>query len=299
MSSEQLPHLETFLKVADQSSFTAAAQALGLTQAAVSQRIHALEGALGLALFRRSGGRVLLTDAGQRLHPYAQRILALHQEARVQVTRGKSAITGELALGASSIPSEHLLPAILSNFQTRYPHVQVRSVMTHTRDVLRQLELGQIQLGMVGRREDGPHLDYRCLGADELVLVVLAEHSWGRRRRVSLAELCHHPLILCEPGSGSRNSLEQALVEAGRSLDDFDIVAEVKDSEAVKEAVLRGLGGAVLSTAAVKQELKAGQLHALQINDLSLKREMFAVRDQRRVLSVPAQLFLDLAEAGT
>src|SRR5262245_34666891 len=86
MRGDQLPHLETFAEAAERNSFTAAARILGLTQAAVSQRIQALEQALDVPLFRRQGGHVLLTEAGQRLYPYAQRILALHREAIQQVT---------------------------------------------------------------------------------------------------------------------------------------------------------------------------------------------------------------------
>src|SRR5207245_1254079 len=105
--------LETFAKAAELSSFTAAAQALGLTQAAVSQRVQALEQALGVPLFDRRGGRVLLTEAGHRLYPYVQRIFALHQEACQEVTCRKAPLVGELSLAASSIPGEHLLPDLL------------------------------------------------------------------------------------------------------------------------------------------------------------------------------------------
>ena len=113
-AGEQLPYLETFSKAAELSNFTAAGKALGMTQAAVSQRIHALEQALGVALFRRRGGRVLLTEAGQKLYDYAQRILDLHREARREVSGHETPVGGELLLAASSIPGEHLLPALLS-----------------------------------------------------------------------------------------------------------------------------------------------------------------------------------------
>src|SRR5262249_4957122 len=127
---EQLPYLETFSKAAELSNFTRAAQALNLTQAAVSQRVQALEKPLGVALFRRQGGRVFLTEAGQRLYPYAQRILALHREACQEVVGLSSPIAGELLLGASSIPGEHLLPALLSVFHQRQGGIQVRASVT-------------------------------------------------------------------------------------------------------------------------------------------------------------------------
>src|SRR5439155_21263159 len=129
MADEQLPNLETFAKAAELSSFTAAARALGLTQAAVSQRIQALEQMLKGHLFHRQGGHVLLTDAGRRLYGYAQRILALHREATNDITGRDTPLTGELTLAASSVPGEHLLPALLASFQERHAHVQVRATV--------------------------------------------------------------------------------------------------------------------------------------------------------------------------
>lgn len=296
MTVEQLPHLETFAKAAELSSFTAAAGALGLTQAAVSQRIQALEQVLGVSLFRRRGGRVLLTDAGRGLYPFAQRILALHQEARAEVTGQKLPVAGELSLAASSIPGEHLLPALLSEFGRKYPHIQVRATAGDSLAVLRQVEQGQVHLGLVGRRGDSPHLEFRAFACDQMVLVVPPGHCWARRRRVTLRELAGQPLILREAGSGSRWCLEQALAQTGRSLRDLRVTLELGSNEAIKEAVLRGIGTAVLSMHAIAKEIKARQLHAIQVPELALKRDIFVVWDRRRVLPIPARIFLDLLE---
>jgi DNA-binding transcriptional LysR family regulator len=296
MSPGQLPYLETFAKAAELNSFTAAARALGRTQAAVSQRIQALEQALGVTLFRRKGGRVYLTDAGRRLHPYAGRILELHQEARAAVTGSREPLAGELTLAASSVPGEHLLPALLSTFRERHPHVRVRATVGDSRAVLGQVEHGQAHLGLVGGKGDSPHLEYRCFGCDRMALVVPAGHPWARRRRVSLAELGGQPLVVREAGSGSRWCLEQALARAGKSLAEMRVAVELGSNEAIKEAVERGLGVAVLSTHVVDREVGAGRLHALEVAGLALRREMFVVWDRRRVLPIPARLFLDLLE---
>jgi DNA-binding transcriptional LysR family regulator len=291
---EHIPHLATFTRAAELSSFTAAARALGLTQAAVSQRIGALEHDLGVALFQRRGGRVLLTDAGRRLYDYARRIRELHREARTQVTGRAAPLTGELSLAASSVPGEHLLPALLSAFRQRYPHVQVQASVADSRAVLRQVEQGQAHLGLVGGKGDSPHLEYRCFACDELALVVPPGHAVGRRRRVSLEQLAGQPLILREAGSGSRWCLEQALAHAGKTPRDMRVVLELGSNEAIKEAVLQGLGLAVLSTRAVEREVRAGELRALAVTGLPLSREMYVVWDRRRALPTPARLFLDL-----
>jgi DNA-binding transcriptional LysR family regulator len=295
MSAAQLPHLETFAKAAELSSFTAAARALGLTQAAVSQRIAGLEADLGVSLFRRQGGRVWLTDAGRRLHDYAQRILALHREAREQLTGRPEPLTGELSLAASSIPGEHILPGLLTTFRQRHPHVQVRATVVDSQAALAQVEQGQAHLGLVGRK-GGPHLESRCFARDRMALVVPADHPWARRRRVSLEELCGQPLVLREAGSGSRWCLEQALARAGKSLADLRVALELGSNEGIQEAVRRGLGLAVLSIYAVQKEVQSGTLHTLEVAGLPLEREMYAVWDRRRALPIPARLFLGLLE---
>jgi DNA-binding transcriptional LysR family regulator len=296
METEPLPYLDTFLRAAELSSFTAAARASSppLTQAAVSQRMAALEQAVGVPLFARRGGRVLLTEAGRRLHDYARRILELHREARREVGGLAVPLTGELILAASSVPGEHHLPALLAAFRQKAPHVQVRATVADSAAVLAQVEHGQAHLGLVGGKGDSMHLDYRPFAADTLALVVPAGHAWARRKAVSLAQLCAGPLILREAGSASRRCLEQALTAAGKSLRDVSVALELGSNEAIKEAVLRGMGLAVLSTQAVEKEAEAGRLHALPVTGLDLRREMFVVWDRRRVLPIPARQFLDL-----
>jgi len=288
---DQLPHLETFAKAAELSSFTAAAKAFGLTQAAVSQRIQALEKILGVSLFRRQGGRVCLNEAGQRLHDYTQRIFALHREARHEIAGQKFSVSGELALGASTIPGEHFLPAILSVFHQRYPDIEVRASISDSMGVIRQVEHGQVQLGLVGRKTDNPHLEFRHFATDRMVLVVPPKHAWSKRKQVSFKQLCEQPLILREAGSGLRHCFEKELGRLGMSLRDLRIALELGSNEAIKEAVLRKVGLAVLSSYAVQKELKARTLVGLKVTDLHCDREMFVVWDRRRVLSAPAMVF--------
>jgi DNA-binding transcriptional LysR family regulator len=298
MGAEQLPHLETFAKAAELSSFTAAARALGLTQAAISQRIQALEQVLKGHLFHRQGGHVLLTDAGHRLYAYAQRILALHREAINDITGRETPLAGELTLAASSVPGEHLLPDLLANFQERHAHIQVRATVTDSKNVLNQVEHGHVHLGLVGDKRESPHLEYRRFAEDTLVLVVPPKHAFAGKKRVSLAQFAAEPLIVREAGSGSRACLEQALAGAGKSLHDLRVTLELGSNEGIKEAVLRGMGVAVLSQRTVHNEVESGKLHALPITGLDLTREMFVTWDKRRVLPIPAQLFLDLLGAA-
>ena len=290
-SDKQLPYLDTFSKAAELGSFTAAAHTLAITQAAVSQRIHALEKELGLALFQRRAGRVFLTEEGQTLYVYAQKILDLHREAWQDLTGDKIPVRGELLLAASTVPSEYLLPGMLAVFHKQFPEIQVRASQTDSMGVLAQVEQGTVHLGLVGRKNESNRLDFEQFAADEMVLVAPPEHRWSRRRRISLEQFCREPLVVREPGSGSRWCLEQALTERRIALSSLNIALELGGNEAIKEAVFKGVGVAVLSVLAVKKELEAGQLHRLQINDLSLDRTMFLAWDKRRALPAPARIF--------
>jgi DNA-binding transcriptional LysR family regulator len=288
----RLPYLETFSKAAELSNFTGAAKALRLTQASVSQRVQMLEKTLGTPLFLRQGGRVLLTAAGQKLYDYAQRILDLHRQARREITGHDTSVGGELSLAASSIPGEHLLPALLSLFGQKHPHIHVRATVSDSMGVITQVERGEVSLGLVGRKTETPHLAFHYLARDRMVLVVPPGHVLSRRKNVSVKQLPRHPFILREVGSGLRHCFEKSLDRAGLSVTDLRVALELGSNEAIKEAVLRGVGVAILSTFAVQKELRAGQLHALEVRDLHCDRDMYIVQDQRRVLPLPARLFL-------
>jgi LysR family transcriptional regulator, low CO2-responsive transcriptional regulator len=291
---KHFPNLETFLEAAERGTFTAAARHLGVTQAAVSQRIQQLEVALGAPLFRREGGRVSLTEAGRRLHEYARRIDDLTAEAWAAVTGRPAEPAGELVLAASSVPGQHLLPPTLAVFRRRHPRVRVRVSVSDTDDVLRHVERGEAHLGLVGGRGGGPHLEFRRFACDELVVVVPRGHPWWRKRVVALSDLVAQPLIQREPGSGSRRCLERSLERLGVAASDLNVVLELGSTEAIKEAVLRRVGVASLSSRAVGKEAKAGHLKALHVRGLTLDRDIFLVRDRRRILPRAAQLFLAL-----
>ncbi len=291
--ADPLPHLETFARAAEAGSFTAAARMLGLTQAAVSQRIAALERELGVALFRRHGGRVELTDAGRRLHDYAREIFALFERARAQITGQAVPVTGELLLAASSLPGEYLLPCVLARYQQRHPLVRVRVRVSDSQQVFADVEHGLAHVGLAGEAPASPHLEHRQFARDEMLLVVPARHPLAGRETISLDELRGLPLIVREPGSGSRHCSEQALGHAGLSLAGLTSL-ELGSNEGIKEAVVRGAGVAFLPALAVHDHVATGKVATLRVEGIDLGRDLYAVHDRRRALPIPARLFLDL-----
>src|SRR5262245_40115224 len=214
----ELPHLSTFARAAEQGGFTAAAASLGITQAAVSQRIATLEGELRVSLFDRRAGRIALTEAGQRLSRFARQILDLHEEARRDLGGFHPPVSGDLPIAASSVPGECFLPALLSAFHAKHPQVHVRATVSDSGSVLTEVEKGRASLGLVGQKPERASLESRPIGSDSLVLIVPSEHPWAARRAISLDALAGKPLIVRESGSGSRCALEKSLERAGSSL---------------------------------------------------------------------------------
>lgn len=292
-----LPYLSTFSKAAELSSFTAAAKALGLTQAAVSQRIQLLERALNVSLFSRRGGRVIVTEAGQTLYVYAQRIDDLLREARREVSGHETPPAGDLVIAASSVPGEHLLPAVLAGFGRMHPHIRVRAAVTDSLAATALVERGEVSVGLVGRKVDRPHLEFRYLASDRLVLVAPAGHPLARKKVVTADQLAEHPLVVREAGSGSRHCFEQALARVGRSVAALRVVLELGSNEAIRDAIRQGVGVAVLSAYAFDSDHDAGRLVARPLDGLCSERDMFLVLDRRRVLPLPSRLFLNFIES--
>ena len=213
----ELPHLATFAAVAERGSFTATAAHLGVTQAAVSQRIAALEKALHVSLFDRRAGGISLSDAGQRLYQYARQILELHGHARMDIGAFRPIVAGDLPVAASSVPVEFFLPGLLSAFRERHPSVHVRATVADSTSVIEDFEKRRATLGLVGQEAASPSLEADPIGCDTLVLVVAPGHRWAARKRIPLNALAGEPLIIRERGSGSRAALEKGLERAGTS----------------------------------------------------------------------------------
>jgi DNA-binding transcriptional LysR family regulator len=291
-----LPHLDTFILAAELGSFTQAARKMNpsVTQAAVSQRIAALEKDLGIKLFDRVHGRVELTASGRRLHEIALQIQALHDQARREIAQQVEGLRGDLSIAASSIPGEHMLPSFLSEFRQKNPNIAVRAQIVDSAMVFDLVERGEAQLGLAGQPSGRPHLEQKAFGRDEMVLVAPPKHPLAQKGSLRVEELPGVPLIMRERGSGSRQCVEHALQEAGLDPKNLQITTEVGSNEAIREMVQRGAGLAFLSRFAVKHELEAGKLVAIPVEGANLTREFFVLYDRRRALPLASRLFMEL-----
>lgn len=131
-----------------------------------------------------------------------------------------------------------------------------------------------------------------------MVLVAPPSHPLSKKPKVTVSQLPAHPLILREAGSGFRHCFEKSLDRVGRTLADLRVTLELGSNEAIKEAVIRGVGVAVLSVLAVRKELTAGRMRVIEFKDIRCDRDMFVVLDRRRVTPLPAKLFLNFLETN-
>lgn len=285
---------ELLLSVAALGSMGRAGKEHGVSQAAVSARLKALEAALGVTLFERSARGTRLTEAGSLVADWARPAV----QAAAALDEGVAALRDEheshLRVSASLTVAEYLLPGWLVTLRARHPGTRVSLALHNSEDTAADVTSGAGDVGFV----EGPHLpdgvDGCVVAHDNLVVVVAADHPWVHRGSIGPTMLSRTPLVARERGSGTRDFLESALREAGQPPPGPPAL-ELSSTTAIKNAVARGLGPAVLSSLAVTHELAAGTLVAVPVRPpqggsaLSLRRQLRAVWPAGTPLDGPAR----------
>jgi DNA-binding transcriptional LysR family regulator len=292
-----LRQLEIFAKVAELGSFSKAAEALFLTQPTVSEHIRTLEDELGVRLLDRLGRGAAVTKGGALLLSYAQRMLALAREARQAMESFQGRMSGELLVGASTIPGEYILPALIGRFKEKFPDIAITLLIGDSQAVTDWVMEGRAEIGVVGARSSHRGMEYRELMPDDIVLIVSGTHPWHGRKQVTLEELRAEPLLLRERGSGTRAALETALEAAGADLSTFRVVGEMGSTQAIKQAVKAGVGVSLVSRRAVEEECRAGTVWCLRVKDLKITRAFYLATHRERSRSPLAEAFRAFVEA--
>jgi LysR family transcriptional regulator, low CO2-responsive transcriptional regulator len=287
-----LRQLEIFLAVARARSFRRAADTLALSQPALSQQIKGLERELDVDVFDRLGRTIALTQAGRLLEEQSQRIVAMVGSLREALSELRGLQRGVLRLGASTTPGIYLLPGLLARFKIRYPKIEVSLHIGNSREVEDRVRATEVDLGLVGGHVSNAKAT--CVEAslqDRIVLVVPPEHPWASRRAISSEGLREECLLVREEGSATRRVIDTELDRAG-------IVPgsrlELGHTEAIKQAVLAGLGVAFVSEYAVRAEVTAGRLKEVRVRGLVIQRHFHAIRHDGRTLSPLERAFLDV-----
>jgi molybdate transport repressor ModE-like protein len=288
-----LASLDLLVSVGQFGSISAAARAHGITQPAASMRLRALERVLKVPLLERPTTGARLTPAGLATVEWAAAVLAGMRALLAGTTALRADRDSHLRLAASLTVAEYLLPRWLEQFAVAMPQVKVSLSMGNTGHVIELVAGSEVDLGFVeGPRPPG-YLRSRRVTRDELLVVVGAGHPWTRRRKpLTPGELAATPIVLREPGSGTREVLTEALGALGYTV---TAAMELASTTAIKAAVMTGAGPAVISGLAVAGELQAGRLAAIPCEGLGLQRAIRAVWAPQRPPSASAARFLAIA----
>ncbi len=273
--------LQVFHTVARHLSFTKAAEALHMTQPAVTFQVRQLEEHFNTRLFDRTHNRINLTDAGKRVYEYADRIFDLYSEMENSVRELTGEISGLLIIGASTTIAEYMLPALLGDFKSQYPDVNVRLKVSNTDGIVSMVENNVIDLGVVEAPVTNKNLAVEVCRMDELVAIVPPSHELAKMNRVPLPKIASFPYICREEGSGTREVIFEHLSSQGLGVADLDVAMELGSPEAIKGAVEAGMGVAIVSRATVAKELQLGVLVAVTL-DPPLERPFSFVHQKQK-----------------
>lgn len=278
-----LHHLRIFLAVAMRRSYSRAAAELFISQPTVSLQVKKLEDELEAKLFEQLGKKVYLTEAGETLFAYAQKIFALVTEARSALEELSDLQKGRLALGASTTPGIYLLPGVLGSFKKYYPRAAINLVISNTLKVVEAVLANQLDLGVVGEEFTiHPELHVEHLQKDELTLITAPDHPLAKTKKARPGQLTNEIFIMREQGSSTRMLVEETL---RKELIQPKVELELDSVEAVKQAVAANLGISFVSKYAISAELKAGILCAVETPGLRLERDINLIYHKDKRLS--------------
>jgi len=295
----QLQQLQAFRAVIKNGGFERATESLHLSQPAISIRVKELEKQLGADLFKRSGKRIELTDAGRIVAEYTDRVMIVLEEMTLAIDELKGFKRGQLRCGATTTIAVHLLPKVLVQFKKKFPNVEIKVVVEKTAEIEKQILADELDIGMVsGTMRNPSAFNILHYLTDELVLIAPPDHPLAKQRRVSLKQIAKYPLILRDKGSLPRLIIDESFRAAGLS---YNCMMVIETSEALKKAVAEGLGCSITPHCSIQLEKQTNTLAYARIAGSPMKREFRAITHKDRKLLGPVNPFLEIlrAEAKT
>ncbi len=286
-----LNHLRVFSRVAEVGSLTRAAQALRISQPAVSKQLAELEADLGMALFDRLPRGVRLTAAGETLREHAERILNSEASALTELRDLAGLGRGRLSIGASTTIGSYLVPGLFAELHRLHPAVELDLQIANTAAIEAAVRDNRLDLGLTEGLVATDALTTETVAADEMVAIAPPDHPLLARAPIAARELASVPLLMRERGSGTRDVVEAALRAHAIHVEP---IMSLGGTEALKNAVLHGLGIAIVSRLTVEQELRTGRLAELTLSDLHIRRDLHLVMLAGKRPSPAAAAFIAL-----
>lgn len=285
-----LQQLRTFRVVAQQRSYSRAAQQLYLSQPGVSLQVRALEQSIGMPLFERSGRQLRLTEAGVALLDYAERILSLVDESQQALEELGNARRGIVRVAASTTAGIYIVPRALGGFHRQNPGVRLTLDVVNRFTVAERLLRDEVDVAVMGLIEDAHDLQVEPFLPNELVVIASPHHPLAQRKRIAVSELVNDTMLLRERGSGTRTDIERMFAQGKLVMRQG---MELRSSGAIKQAVAADLGIAIIPLHAIELELLAKRLVTLDVEGFPIRRDWSIARRAGRRLSAAANALWD------
>jgi DNA-binding transcriptional LysR family regulator len=281
--------LQIFVTAAGHLSFVRTSEQLHLTQAAVSLQVKRLEEIAGIALFERRGKKLVLTEAGGELLRYARQILDALKDADAAISALKGLTGGRISVGVVST-AKYFAPALIAQFQRRYPGVRASLSVNNREIIVRELEKNEIDVAIMGTPPQRIETKAMPFADHPLVVIAPPSHLLAAFRRIPLASLADDTFLVREQGSGTRSSMERLFAERGFVPKIGNVMSS---NETIKQAVMADMGLAFISRHTIGFELQMGRLVELDIVGLPLMRRWYVVHRAGRFMSGAAMAFVE------
>ena len=280
--------LRLFATVVRTGSFSRAADALHISQPAISKGVRDFELQVGCRLLDRTPKGVRPTREGRALARHAETLFAAERAAEVELLSLRSLDSGSLRVGASTTIATYMIAEYLGVFHREYPGIDLHLIIANTRDIADLMIAHEIEIALVEGPIEDEQLVSQAWRTDAMSLVVSPQHRFAASQHaIDSSKLNDEVLIVREPGSGSREVVAQALASRGiepkRTL-------EIGSTEAIKQTVASGLGVSIISSATISDQVKLGRLKVVAMRDLRIERTLWQ-------LKVPGQIEIPAATA--
>jgi DNA-binding transcriptional LysR family regulator len=291
-----LAQLEIFLCIAEEKSFSRAAEKMLRTQPALSIAIKRLEEELGEPLFDRSSKSGTLTEAGRILLSYAQRMINMRDEAKDAISELRGMFRGRLTIGANESTSLYLLPKLLLEYRRRHPQIKIEVFRNISEKIPSEVLERNLDFGFLSFDPMHPSLQSLEVHRDELVLVVPPKHHLAGRKQVMVKDLGNEQFVAHNVKTPARTRIFDFFAQHRTPL---NICIELATLETIKEFVKLEVGLAILPRLAVEEEIKSGELIEVPVKGMKIEKTLRLVYRREQTLSHAAKSFLDLVKGPT
>ena len=267
------PKLETFITVAVLKNFTKAAQALNLTQPAVSNHINQLEKEYNTKLFMRKKKDFTLTNEGKIALTYARRLKALHDKM-IQKIADEQTSSSHIKIGITHTSENNNITEVLAQYANQMHNITITIITDSINNLYDMLENYQLDIAIVDGKKQSGKLNYLMLDTDYLVCVLSSQHPLAKNSSISLNQLKKENMILRLPSSSTRSLFEATLISINESIDNFNVLLEVDNVSTIKQLVMNNFGVSILPQSVCIKDVKKGKIKTLPIENLSMTRQM-------------------------